>query len=174
MVIESFTLLTERLMLRGWQDADAGVLEVIWSDPQVYRYLPFDEPRSHEQCLDSIQRMRDHWMRHGYGVWAVLERRSGRLVGYGGLRRLEDSRTELLYGLAADTWGRGYASELGRAAVGFAFDTVKLERLVAFVDPDNRASRHVLEKLGFTLEGEGFEFGMKVVLYRLESDKPRL
>lgn len=166
-------IITDRLELRGWQDTDATVLSTILGDPEVFRYLPFNEPRAQVQCLDSIHRMRDHWVQHGYGVWALVECLTGSLIGYGGLRRLDDGRTELLYGLARAAWGKGYATEFGTVALEFAFGTGRLGRVVGFADPDNHASRHVLEKLGFAFEGEGLEFGMKVVCYGLENKQHR-
>jgi RimJ/RimL family protein N-acetyltransferase len=96
------------------------------------------------------------------------------LVGYGGLRCLIDGQTELLYGLARAAWGKGYATEFATVAFEFAFGTVRLGRLVGFADPQNHASRHVLEKLGFAFEGEGLEFGMKVVRYGLENKRRRV
>lgn len=159
---------TARLNLRRFMPADAAALSLIWSDPEVYRYLPFDEPRDVAQAERSIKSIEDHWDQYGYGVWAVCDKTTGALLGYCGLRYLEDvSATEVLYGYAKASWGQGIASEAAQAAVRFGFEQAGLKQLIALAHPENVASRRVMEKLGMSYMGRVFIFGLDAVKYAL-------
>lgn len=150
------------------QVSDAAALSGLWSDPEVYRYLPFDEPRGLPQVLESIRAIDAHWKARGYGVWGVVDLASGQLVGYGGLRFLEElGAVEVLYGFARAAWGRGFATELAGVGLEFGFERVKLERIIALAHPDNVASRRVMEKLGMKLTGQIEAFGLSVVRYEI-------
>lgn len=160
-------LSTPRLTLRRFEPADALALSAIWSDPEVYRYLPFDEPRGLEQCQRSIELMGEHWTKHGYGVWAVRDR-AGIFLGYCGLRHLEEiSQTEVLYGYGRANWGQGFATEAAQAGVRFGFEKAGLNQIIALAHPENLASRRVMEKLGMVYSGRIHIFGLDAVKYAL-------
>ncbi len=74
-------LQTARLCLRCFAPEDAPSLSAIWSDAEVFRYLPFDEPRGIEQCRQSIAQMNAHWEKYGYGLWAVTGQTGGAGLG---------------------------------------------------------------------------------------------
>jgi ribosomal-protein-alanine N-acetyltransferase len=151
---------TRRLVLRRFEGRDFEGLARFYADDQVMRHmlpgrgLPRAEAR--DRAKSNIHNFNDHWERRGYGVWAVQDRASGRLLGQCGLRWLpEAEQTELLYLLAKTAWGRGLASEAGQAALRFAFEQVDLPQLIGLTVPENRASQRVLAKLGFTYTGDG-------------------
>jgi ribosomal-protein-alanine N-acetyltransferase len=105
-------------------------------------------------------------------VWAVVDKASGALVGQCGLNRLPDgSDVELLYALARAEWGRGLATEAGRAALEHGFQSVGLRRIVAVTRPEHAASRRVMERLGMAYEGGRELFGMHVVCYAVTLDR---
>lgn len=81
----------------------------------------------------------------------IFRRTSGapELVGSIGFARDEDGEMELGYWIGRGSWGRGYATEAGRAAVAMARDSLRLRKLRAGHFLDNPASGRVLEKLGF-------------------------
>jgi RimJ/RimL family protein N-acetyltransferase len=60
---------------------------------------------------------------------------------------------QLSYELSPECWGRGYATEAGRAVLEYAFGRLKLDRVVAFARPDDTKSVRVIEKLGFFADG---------------------
>jgi ribosomal-protein-alanine N-acetyltransferase len=98
----------------------------------------------------------DGWDRDGFGMWIVEERATASVIGHAGLQRLHGTDdVELGYYLARAAWGHGYATEAGRACLTYGFESCGLRRVVAVVRPDNHASRHVLEKLGFRHERDG-------------------
>jgi RimJ/RimL family protein N-acetyltransferase len=69
-------------------------------------------------------------------------------------RRVHYAEYEIGYCLARNAWGRGLASEALRLVLGFAFGELAAHRLYATIDPVNAASRAVVEKAGFRLEGQ--------------------
>ena len=81
----------------------------------------------------------------------------------------ELNEIEILYALERAAWGRGLATEAGRAALAFGFGEVRLARIIAVAHPENRASRAVMEKLGMRYEGYLEVFG--AVLYALPRDE---
>jgi len=98
-----------------------------------------------------LARWRGHWEAHGYGVWAVEEQAApGRLIGRIGLshHRLWPQDVEVGWALEPGMWGRGYATEGGRAALDHAFAAQGLELVVSIVHPENAASIAVMTRLG--------------------------
>jgi ribosomal-protein-alanine N-acetyltransferase len=111
-----------------------------------------------------------HWELHGFGYWVWRERASGDVVARGGLQHTHvGGRDEVEVGWAvmAARWGEGFATELGAASVRVAFAELGLPDVVAFTLPTNRASRRVMEKLGFVYERDLDYKGSDHVLYRL-------
>jgi RimJ/RimL family protein N-acetyltransferase len=138
------------------------------SDPRVGETLGgvLTPPRVADRLAVQVA----HWADHGFGHWLWRARDSGELVGRGGLQRTSvDGRWEVEVGWAVvpELWGRGYATELGLASVEHAFERLGIADVVAFTLPHNRASRRVMEKLGFEYEKDIEHAGMPHVLYRL-------
>jgi RimJ/RimL family protein N-acetyltransferase len=147
---------TERLLLHPFTAGDLdGLQAAVWGDPLVTKFLPGGQPR----LLDKTQKIVDHytaaWERPTETAWAVVLLDSGRLIGECGLSILPDPAegVEVFYALAADSWGKGYATELARACLRFGFETFGQDRLRAVAVPDNTASRRVMEKLGMIYDG---------------------
>jgi ribosomal-protein-alanine N-acetyltransferase len=168
-------LITERLKLRAIQPEDLDVYHSrIFADPEVMRYLPGGEPMPRERLDGVMERSHGHWERHGYGVWIVCELATGELIGQCGLRYLDEvSETEVLYALARPFWGRGLATEATRAALQFAFDNTRLDRIIALAVPENIASRKVMEHVGMRYEAETRMFDLDLVQYAIDRDSFR-
>ena len=116
-----------------------------------------------------IAALASHWERHGFGYWMWFDRETGEPVGRGGLSRTHvGGRDEVEVGWAVrpERWGEGHATEMGDAAVAFAFDRLGLDDVVAYTLPDNRSSRRVMEKLGFQYERDVVHANLPHVLYR--------
>jgi ribosomal-protein-alanine N-acetyltransferase len=169
------TIETKRLRLRVPRLDDAETWQRrIFGDPVVIRFLPVEAPLSLDWVRDAIPRALSHWTEHGYGLWVVEGRESGDFLGHCGLRFVDElAEVEVLYALAADSWGRGYATEAGAAAVRFGFEEAGLERILGLAFPENLASRRVMEKIGMRFEGERHAFGVDLVQYGLERNELR-
>jgi ribosomal-protein-alanine N-acetyltransferase len=110
-----------------------------------------------------------HWAAHEFGPW-VHRLDDGAAAARGGLwRTVVDGalETEVQYAVVSDLWGRGLATEVARAAVREAFDTLDLAAVVCLTQPHNAGSRRVMEKTGFAYEREFLRAGLPHVLYRL-------
>jgi ribosomal-protein-alanine N-acetyltransferase len=135
---------TERLLIRPLTEAEAEAMFEQWVDPVNERVHFSSEPPSDDQVR--------RWIESAWGVW---ERETGELVGDCSLSFDETFQEwELSYGFRRDRWGRGYATEAGGACIGYGFDVIGVEKIVADVDPENASSVHVLEKLGFRHTGD--------------------
>ena len=109
-------------------------------------------------------------------LYAWLDRETGALVARGGPQRtVVGGRDEVEIGWAVvpDRWGQGLATELGAVSVAHAFGPLGLADVVSFTLVENRASRRVMEKLGFAYEDEIEHAGLPHVLYRLSAASAR-
>lgn len=106
------------------------------------------------------QRAEDNWQgweAEGVAKWIAYERGTGELVGRGGLwfREVDGARRlDLGWALRSPYWGQGYASEIGRAGLAYAFDELGAAEVVAFTERHNRRSRAVMERLGMEYRRE--------------------
>ena len=160
------TLHTEHLILRPFTPADTDAWHAILSGEDVLRYFPGSPQPTREQAGRMIERMLAHWQEHGYGLWAVELQEHGRLIGRVGLQLIvETAEVEVDFILDRAFWGRGLATEAGRASLDYGYDVLQVDSIVGIVHPENLASQRVLQKIGLTLTEETTYFGMAVQRY---------
>jgi len=140
---------TNRLLLRRFSLEDMDAYAAIMGDDEVMRWFPNGKGYTREQAKKSLDIILDHWVKHGFGIWAVTDKDSGVLLGRCGLNLIaETSEVEVDFVIARNYWRHGYATEAARAALAYGFDVLKLDRIIALAKPDNVASRRVIEKIG--------------------------
>ncbi|MBI1187778.1 MAG: GNAT family N-acetyltransferase [Alphaproteobacteria bacterium] len=141
---------TERLLLRGWRDADAAPFAAMMAQPDVARFLTADQrPQDPAAAWRTLSAFVGHWALRGYGLFVVEEKATGAFVGRAGLWNPEGwAGLELGWGLDRRYWGRGYATEAARAAARWAFEALRPERLISLIHVDNAASQNVAMRLG--------------------------
>ena len=145
------TLTTSRLLLRPWRDDDLPAFAALSADPRVMEFLPAVLDRAASDVLAA--RIRDHFDRYGYGLWAVEVPGAADFIGFVGLAVADFGApfcpcVEIGWRLACAHWGRGYATEGARAALAFGFDRLGLREIVSFTTVANARSRRVMERLG--------------------------
>jgi RimJ/RimL family protein N-acetyltransferase len=145
------TLHTARLFLRAWRDEDLSRLAELNADPRVMEFMA--ARLAHDESAAMLERMRAHWGRHGFGLWAVEVADSAAFAGFVGLSVPRFSArftpcVEVGWRLAATFWGRGYATEGARAALEFGFRTRGLDAIVSFTTTTNQRSIRVMQRLG--------------------------
>ncbi len=160
---------TERLLLRPMLDTDLDALLLIFIDPSVmagFNHPPF----TREQMQRWLQRNLDHQDQFGYGLFSVILKESGELIGDCGLEQMEDQgAAELGYDFRSEYWNHGYATEAARAVRKYAFDVLKLPRLISLIRVGNLSSRRVAEKVGMTLAEEITRHGIQYWKYSLSN-----
>lgn len=165
---------TSRLTLRPFTEDDAPAHAALYADSDVTRFLPggpFSPDAVAARSARSRARFTEHWAEHGWGVWAVIDRATGDLIGHCGLNHMPESTDiEVLYALARSAWGRGLATEAAEAALAHGFGPLRLPRIIAVTKPENSASRRVMERLGMTYEGERDAFSMHVACYAISRE----
>ena len=127
---------------------DAAALEPVFGDPQVVRYLggaTADRARLWRATAEWL----GHWHLRGYGMWTYVERATGAVVGRGGLWNPEGwPHLEVGWALGRAWWGRGYATEAGRAALDAAWTHLGADWVCSVIHPGNVASQRVAQRLG--------------------------
>ena len=142
---------TSRLLLRRWRDADREPFAAQSADPEVMRYFPATLDRAASDA--TVDRIRAHWDKHGWGLWAAELRATGEFVGFLGLLVPRfplpgNPGVEVGWRLGRDYWGHGYATEGARAAIEMGFGTLELPEIVAVTALGNLRSRAVMERIG--------------------------
>jgi RimJ/RimL family protein N-acetyltransferase len=172
---------TDRLRLRRWRPSDREPFAALNADVRVMEHLPAALGREESDRLAA--RCEAHFDQHGFGLWAVEIPGVASFAGFLGLSipSFEAHFTpcvEIGWRLAAEYWGRGYATEGARAVLSFGFHTLKLGEVVSFTVPGNVRSRRVMERIGMTCNpaddfdhpGLSHESGpRRHVLYRMTS-----
>ena len=145
------TLTTERLILRPWRDDDLAPFAALKADPRVMASLGGVIDRAESNA--KVARIRERLAVDGFCFWAVELRGIASFIGAVGLSRPRFTAhftpcVEVGWRLAFVHWGKGYATEAARAALGHGFERAHLEEIVSFTAATNTRSRAVMERLG--------------------------
>lgn len=141
---------TERLRLRWFTDDDVQVMFELNSDPDVIRYAESSPARDLEEARQRLEQgpLADY-EKYGYGRFAVELKETGDVIGFCGIKYLpEIDLPEVGYRFLKKYWGMGIGTEAARVCVDFAREDLEVDKLVALIEPENRASIRVAEKLG--------------------------
>ena len=140
---------TERLTLRELTLDDIDPLSEVLSDPWTMRF--YHRPFSREEVVAWIERWRASYVENRFGLWALVLKETGQLIGDTGLT-LQDVEGQLFpevgWHVHRAHQGNGYATEAGRASLGYGFENLGLERVISLIRPENEPSWRVAEKLG--------------------------
>jgi [ribosomal protein S5]-alanine N-acetyltransferase len=155
---EKFT--TARLAARSWRAGDLPLAMELWGDPAVTALIDARGQLTERQVEEKLRAEIDRERSEGVQYWALFDRKSGDFIGCGGLRRWvytpEEANFELGFHLVKRCWGQGFATEAAQGALDYGWRELRLSKVYAGHHPDNRASRHILEKLGFTFLENAF------------------
>lgn len=168
------TLETERLLLRPFRDTDTEAYAAMCADPEVMRYVGERGVLTHDDAWRQMAMLVGHWQLRGFGMWAVEERTTTTFIGRVGLHFPDGwPDKEVAWALARPYWGRGLALEAARAALTHAFGALRWERAISLIDPDNRRSIRLAERLGQRFERETEIRGHRLSLYSINLDSWR-
>jgi RimJ/RimL family protein N-acetyltransferase len=144
---------TDRLRLRAYTIADLDWLAANYGDPEVMRNNGPGLPGTREVTREKLAAMIFRWESRRIPLWAVQVRQTGDMIGRCGFSPyLDTDEIELSYTFEKRSWGLGFATEAARVCLGHARERCPWPRIIARAHPDNSASRHVIEKLGFRFD----------------------
>jgi [ribosomal protein S5]-alanine N-acetyltransferase len=162
---------TQRLTGAPLGNADFADLRELHSDPRVAATLAANgQPLPESLTRELIARSGEHWRKFGFGLFSFRIRATGGFAGYSGIKHTiveGDNVVELAYAVPSAFWRSGYATEMSRAALKFAFEQTPIQELVAFTLTHNLGSRRVMEACGFRYVRDITHAGLPHVLYRL-------
>lgn len=161
-------LLTERLVLRGFEPRDVAPHVASSRDPEVQRYL--GGVKDPYEAFSTIAIHAGHWALRGFGSWIVERREDGVPLGRLGLYHPEAwPGVEIGWRFYREGQGRGYATEAARAALGWTWTTQPFDHLISIIHPDNAPSQRLAQRLGHVDRGEvTMPIGVTARCWRIE------
>ncbi len=145
---------TERLHLRTWTYADAERLFEICSDAETMLHIGDREPyETIEKAREFLNWAVPYQLKMGFCRWAVVEKRTGEIIGSCGFASRDLEEVELGYLFAREAWGKGFATEAASACLRYGFEEIGFKKVVALTDLDHEKSQNVLRKIGFRERG---------------------
>ncbi|WP_338846154.1 GNAT family N-acetyltransferase [Massilia sp. W12] len=145
----SIIFTTPRLYARPLTPADAPAMHLVYGDAAAMRWVGDGQTLSLAQCEQWVEVTERNYATRGYGMFALLCRASGAVIGFCGLVHPGGQpEAEMKYALQRQFWGQGLASEAAAAMLASAAALFGLQHVIATVAPDNPASQKVLLKAG--------------------------
>lgn len=148
------TIFSERLKLRAWnEETDLAPLLEFYADESASKFI--GGPRKPEVVWRQIAAYIGHAHMRGYGYWAIEAIDTGKLIGAAGLwNSPEWIEMELGYYIFPAFQGNGYATEAARRCQRYAFEELKVDTLISYIDKKNMPSKNVAKKLGGVFDGK--------------------
>ena len=163
---------TERLFIRPWEEGDRDAFHQIMADPEVHKFTN-EDPWTEETTGDVMK-----WFLDNKGGWdwkpghfncPLILRETNELIGRVGLNPFmeEENIPEIEWTLGQAYWGRGYATEIGKAILQYGFEYGGFDAIIGFAFPENKASRRVMEKIEMAFIGDKVYRNRTFSFYRI-------
>ena len=140
---------TTRFYLREKLLSDAKDMYLLNADPEVIQYTGDPPFKDEDEALAFIKNY-DHFRKHGFGRWVIVDKQNNEYLGWCGLKKHEDGMIDLGYRIKKEHWGKGIASEAAAACLDYGFNVLSIENIVGRSASANLASIRILEKIGMT------------------------
>ena len=162
-------LRTERCIVRETVEEDVDSLYDIYKEPAVTEYME----KLYEDRDEEVAYIRDYRRKmygfYGYGIWTVLSRKDGQVIGRAGISwRKEFDVPELGFVIGVPWQRQGYAYEVCRAILDYARREIGFKQIQALVMEHNEKSAALCHKLGFEDNGVTMIEGVQYLLYKLQ------
>lgn len=175
--LRTYELQTDRLFFRRLTPDDVAEWAPFCADEAALRFLPgfptdLDSPEA--KATFWINRTINRWQEVGTGQCGLIERASGKLVGFAGLLSQEvdeQPALEIGYQLMPSAWGNGFATEAAIALRNYAFENKLAEKIISIIHKDNAPSQRVAERNGMTRGHETIYKDMPVFIYSIAAPK---
>ncbi|TKG94032.1 N-acetyltransferase [Puteibacter caeruleilacunae] len=148
---------TERLSVREIKSDDLEILLDLYKCQETMHHIPnsdkeWDHDLLWEKYTDNMK-----YYPQGYGIFTVIEKSSGEIIGEAGLFNSFDNPSilELGYIINKGYWNKGLGTELSRGLIDYAFNKLHVEKIITRMFATNIGSIKVSEKCGMKLDAEG-------------------
>jgi RimJ/RimL family protein N-acetyltransferase len=155
-IFQTATILTERLRMEPFAVAHAPALNAVNNEPQVMEFLTFGKPETLDETLTKIRLVRERWKTLHFGWWALIRCDTEDIIGAACLQHVANDPAaplEIGWRLTGSATGNGYATEAGKAAATYGFDSIGVDHLIAAAHQQNIASHRVMERIGMRFRG---------------------
>jgi RimJ/RimL family protein N-acetyltransferase len=152
-----YIISTERLGLRRWIEPDIRAFAEMNRDVEVMKYFP--KLLTEHETLEMVQRIRLHFDKNNFGLFAVEHKASKEFIGFTGLaipsfEAFFTPCVEIGWRYKKEAWGQGFATEAANACIQYGFHTLQLDKIVSFTSVRNLRSEKVMKKIGMSKAGE--------------------
>lgn len=166
-------LTTERLRLEPCSELHIEQLDKLNSNIEVMRYITgtavtLEETKAHVEFVKEL------WKTQGYSSWSVIELKTGKLIGTGGIQHLEfnpENPLEIGWRLIPEKWGQGFATEAAQRMLEFAFETLGVKNLRAVCHQENTKSVKVMQRLGMEYRGIEWWYNLETFAYGMTREQ---
>ncbi len=156
---------TNRLILREFEISDAERFYRLNSNTEVIQYTG-DEPFKDIKAAEEFLKNYDHYLKYGFGRWAVILKDSDEFIGWCGLKYTPEwDEHDIGFRFFQQHWGKGYATESALKCLELAKEKFEITRIVGRAVKQNAASIQVLKKLGFIFKKEMDFHGMEGIVF---------
>ncbi|MEK4073508.1 GNAT family protein [Paenibacillus sp. FSL K6-1122] len=146
---------TKRLLLREIKQSDSQDIFQYFSSDEVTRFYDLESFTTIKQAEELIQRWTERFENGQVIRWGIALKSDNRIIGTCGFHgwMKQHHKAVMGYELAPEFWRQGYMTEVTQKIVEYGFKNLELNRIEAFVEPENAGSRKLLERIGFSEEG---------------------
>ncbi len=168
---------TERFILREILQSDLDGMFELDSDPEVHKYLGNKTISDKNQIAQVINFVRQQYIDHGIGRWAIIDKRTNAFMGWTGLKFVTEVTNghknyyDLGYRLIRKYWGLGIATETALISLDYAFNTIKIDEVYAAASCENLASNKILQKVGMNFIETFYYEDINCNWYKIDKNK---
>ena len=140
---------TPRLILRYQRKSDIKFLVHLWMDEEMTKYT--GGPRNKMNLIEEFRKIAEDPKKEEFDLWSIEIRNTHEVIGQAGFIPKEikgKEYIELNYYIDRIKWGKGYAKEISKALLDYAFNKKMLDKIIAIIDPENEASKVVARSIG--------------------------
>lgn len=163
---------TERLIVKKLSKNDFDKVFLLQSDPGVMHFIGNGQPKTKEQVGFLFNMMIHSQKNHGFSLCPTYEKKSGDLIGFSGLVHLElndlNQDIEVGYWFLPEFWGKGYATEITKACITWAFAHLSIDYVVGITHPGHTRSQNVLKKAGLRFARMSTYRGKDVMRFEIQ------
>ncbi len=168
---------TERFILREILQSDLDGMFELDSDPEVHKHLGNKTISDKNQIAQVINFVRQQYIDHGIGRWAIIDKRTNAFMGWTGLKFVTEVTNghknyyDLGYRLIRKYWGLGIATETALISLNYAFNTLKIDEVYAAASCENLASNKILQKVGMNFIETFYYEDINCNWYKIDKNK---